>query len=34
LVRRAKARLKDSAELRKQCEQIERKLGLKTEDQV
>ena len=34
LVRRAKARLKDSAELRKQCDQIERKLGLKTEDQV
>ena len=34
LVRQAKARLKDSAELRKQCEQIERKLGLKTKDQV
>ena len=34
LVRRAKARLKDSAELQKQCQQIEQKLGLKTEDQV
>ena len=34
LARRAKAKLKDSAELRKQCQQIERKLGLKTEDQV
>ena len=34
LVRRAKARLKNSAELRKQCEQIERQLGLNTENQV
>ncbi len=34
LVRRAKARLKESAELRTQCQKIERKLGLKTEDQV
>jgi len=34
LERRAKAKLQDSAELRKQCEQIERKLELKTEDQV
>ena len=34
LVRRAKARLKNSAELRKQGEQIERQLGLNTEDQV
>jgi len=33
-VRRAKARLKDPAELRKHCEQIERKLALKTEKQV
>ena len=34
LARRVKANLKDSAELRKQCQQIERKLGPKTEEQV
>lgn len=34
LMRRAKARLKDSEELRKHCQQIEREIGLKTEDQV
>ena len=34
LARRANAKLKDFAELRKQCQQIERELGLKTEDQV
>lgn len=34
LVKRAKARLKESPELQTACKQIEEKLGLKTEDQV
>ncbi|WP_197171843.1 transposase [Novipirellula aureliae] len=34
LVRRAKARLKESVKLRNECQKIEELLGLKTEDQV
>jgi hypothetical protein len=34
LVSRAKARLKEPAELRPKCQQIERKLGLKTQEKV